>query len=248
MNTPASLPTVASVPSTKPNKTRQPLTRKKKTALIASGVFLLLSGVAFIGINYHVEETGDSFTVSVNLAPEADAAIILGAAVHPNGMLSGILQDRVDRGIQLYRAKKVKKLLMSGDHGEASYDEVTAMGRYARQHGVPAEDIFLDHAGFTTYESMYRARDVFQVKRALIVTQAFHISRSVYIARSLGIEAWGVTSNLHSYGGEDYFETRELPARFKAFLQINILHSRPTYLGPVIPITGDGRKTHDRQL
>ena len=181
-------------------------------------------------------------------APDADAAIILGAAVSPNGMLSGVLQDRVDRGIQLYRARKVKKLLMSGDHGEASYDEVTAMGRYAVQRGVPSEDIFLDHAGFTTYETMYRARDIFQVKRALVVTQDFHLPRSVYIARSLGIEAWGVASSQHSYSGEDYLKAREFPARLKAFLQVNVLHSRPTYLGPAIPITGDGRKTHDRQL
>jgi len=247
MNPSGVLPAAPSIPSAKLRKTRKPLTRKKKILLIASLICLLASGIGFVAINYHVEQTGDSFTVSVDRAPEADAALILGAAVSPNGMLSGILQDRMDRGIQLYRAKKVKKLLLSGDHGEASYDEVTAMGRYARQHGVPSEDIFLDHAGFTTYESMYRARDVFQVKRALIVTQGFHLSRSVYIARSLGIEAWGVTSNLHSYGGENYFETRELPARFKAFVQVNI-HSHPTFLGPAIPISGDGRKTHDRQL
>src|SRR6185369_10180527 len=186
-----------SIPVTQTKPTPKRWTRKKVTLIVSIGL-LVLSIIGFIGINYHVTTTGDSFTVSVAAAPEADAAIILGAAVSPNGLLSGVLQDRMDRGIQLYRAKKVKKLLLSGDHGQSSYDEVTAMGRYALQHGVPAEDIFLDHAGFTTYETMYRARDVFQVRRALVVTQEFHLSRSVYIARSLGLEAWGVTSNLHS--------------------------------------------------
>jgi SanA protein len=235
------------VTTLKPEKQRKHWS-KKKIATTVTGAVALMSIISFVCINYHVRATGNQFRVSIADAPEADAAIIPGAAVSPSGALSGVLQDRVDRGIQLYRAKKVKKLLMSGDHGHASYDEVDAMGRYAVSHGVPSQDIFLDHAGFSTYESMYRARDVFQVKRAVIVTQGFHLSRSVYIARSLGIEAWGVTSNQHVYGGESYFEARELPARFKAFMQINVLHSRPRYLGPAIPISGDGRTTQNRRL
>ena len=241
MNTAIDIPSPAIPVAEQTSKTKPWWKRRVYVISVCATVASLIA--LFFGVEHFVSVSGHSYQVTPANAPEADAAIVLGAAVFPDGTPSEILRDRIDRAIQLYRAKKVKKLLMTGDHGEASYDEVNGMARYAIAHGIPQEDIFLDHAGFNTCESMYRARDVFQVKRAIVVTQQFHLSRSVYIARALGIEAWGVSSDLHRYGEEGYLETKELPARFKAFVQVNILHSRPTYLGPAIPITGDGRRT-----
>ncbi|HZS48321.1 MAG TPA: ElyC/SanA/YdcF family protein [Blastocatellia bacterium] len=200
------------------------------------------SPMVFVSISYHVSSSGQAFEVGAAEAPNAEAAIVLGAAINHDGTLSGMLQDRVDRAIQLYQENKVRKLLLSGDHARKSHDEVNAMGRYAASKGIPSEDIFLDHAGFTTFDTMYRARYIFKVNRAIVVTQQFHLDRAVYLARSMGIEAWGVESDLHSYGGEGYFQAREIPARFKAFVQVNVLHSRSEHLGRSLPITGDVEK------
>jgi SanA protein len=169
----------------------------------------------------------------------------LGALVFRSGNLSDVLADRVDTGIDLYRAKKVDKILLTGDHGRVGYDEVNAMRRYALKQGIPPEDIFMDHAGFSTYESMFRARDVFKVKSAIVVTQRFHLARSVYTARALGIRATGIEADRHIYRNAIFNELREVMARTKAFIEVNITHPKPKFLGPQIPITGDGRLTND---
>jgi SanA protein len=157
-----------------------------------------------------------------------------------------MLADRVITGVLLYKEKKVDKLLMTGDHGLVDYDEVNAMRVYAESLGVPAEDIFMDHAGFNTYESMYRAKDVFQVDSALIVTQRYHLPRAVYIARAFGLNAYGVGADRQLYAGMEYYTFREALARGKAFLQVNLIRPEPRFLGAAIPIDGDGRATHDR--
>jgi len=227
---------------------RRRFRRSIKPLLKWGALALLLISGALVGINLYIWNSSQSYLVAVEQAPPAQAAIVLGAYVRPDGSLSFILQDRVERAVQLYHQKKVSKLLLTGDHGRVHYDEVNHMARYALSKGVPEGDLFLDHAGFSTYESMYRARDVFQVKRALVVTQGFHLPRAVYTARALGIEAWGVDSDLRSYRWEERYSVREIFARVKAFAQIHVLRSRPTFLGPVLPITGDGRVTQDRPL
>ncbi len=141
--------------------------------------------------------------------------------------------------------KAAPKLLMSGDHGRKDYDEVNSMKKYAMEQGIPDEDIFMDHAGFSTYESMYRARDVFAAKRILIVTQSYHLSRAVYIARKLGLEAYGVPSDLQSYTRQFIYDTREILARDKDFI-FTVLKPEPTYLGDIIPISGSGALTNDK--
>ncbi|MFZ5598131.1 MAG: SanA/YdcF family protein [Bacillota bacterium] len=202
-------------------------------------------GVLVLGVNWHMKHTAGKNIVSPAEAPQAQAALVLGAYVLPDGSLSHMLRDRVETAVELYKNGKVDKLLMTGDHGQASYDEVNHMRRYAEEMGVPAEDIFMDHAGFSTYESMYRGRDVFKVESAIIVTQAFHLPRAVYIARSLGIEAKGVKADKHLYRGVEYNEAREVLARNKDFFNVHFLKPQPTFLGPVISITGDGRQTRD---
>lgn len=221
-----------------------------KRKLWISGLLLIsipiLGAIGALSITKYVETTGRSYMVTdVKAAPEYGVAIVLGAKVFSSGQLSQVLQDRVDTAIDLYRQGKVQKLLLTGDHGQQEYDEVNNMRRYALEAGVNSEDIFMDHAGFSTYESMYRAKEIFQVKQALIVTQDFHLPRALYLARSLGLEAKGVPADRRDYHNIQYQYKREIPARVKAFLQADVLHDKPTYLGEAIPITGDGRVTND---
>lgn len=175
----------------------------------------------------------------------ADCALVLGAAVWENNTLSHMLEDRVLQGIDLYERGSVKKILMSGDHGKVDYDEVNAMKSYAVDRGVPADDIFMDHAGFSTYESMYRARDVFKTKKVIIVTQQYHLYRAVYVARALGLEAYGVPSNPRPYRSAVRNNAREILARVKDF-GTSIIKPEPTYLGEAIPINGSGALTDDK--
>lgn len=174
----------------------------------------------------------------------ADCALVLGAGLKADGTPNFMLLERLDKGIELYRAGAVKKLLMSGDHGKKYYDEVRAMRMYALEKGVPAEDIFSDHAGFSTYESVYRAQAIFEVEQAIIVSQRYHLYRALYTAEQLGIQACGAPADKVRYGGQTYRELREFLARSKDFVKVH-LRMKPTFLGEKIPIGGDGTKTLD---
>lgn len=213
-------------------------------AIVAIGALIALTGLGILLSNVVITRSAAAHIVQdPSTAPRADVAIVLGARVYSNGSLSPMLRDRLETGVRLYTSGKVRKLLLSGDHGQVTYDEVTAMLRYVRDRGVPDQDIFTDHAGFSTYDTMYRAREVFAVRKALVITQGFHLSRAVYTARSLGLEATGVASDIQPYTNEWRFALREWLARAKAFFQLHVTHPEPRYLGPVIPIDGDGRST-----
>jgi SanA protein len=205
----------------------------------------IAAALAIVVINAAVLWTGRARMVAAESAQPAQAVIVLGALVFPDGTVSEMVADRLETAYGLYAAGKAKKILITGDHGTLNYDEVNTMRRYLERKGVPTEDIFMDHAGFDTYNSMYRARDVFQVHSAIIVTQRFHLPRAVYIARKLGLDVQGVAADRHVYVGAGYYEVRELGARLKAFGEV-VTGKLPVYLGPVIPITGDGRATHDQ--
>lgn len=176
--------------------------------------------------------------------PQAQAVLVLGAKVKSDGKMSQMLEDRVATGLQIYKTGKVQKILVSGDHGTENYDEVNTMKKYLLNAGVPQEGIFLDHAGFDTYDSMYRAREIFHVRSMIVVTQKFHLPRAIFIARSLGIEAKGYAADLRTYPGMYLNESREILARIKAWLDIST-SAKPKFLGPVIPIEGDGRISWD---
>ncbi|MFN7976283.1 MAG: ElyC/SanA/YdcF family protein [Acidobacteriota bacterium] len=180
-------------------------------------------------------------------APVRQAVMVLGAHVFVDGGLSSVLDERVRTGVEVYRAGKAGKILLTGDHGRTTYDEVNAMRRAVLAAGVPESDVFMDHAGFSTYESMYRARDVFGVSGMVVVTQPFHMARALYTARSLGIDAVGVEAVGYRYASAVRLRwtARESIARVKALFQVKVTHPRPKYLGPRIPITGDGRVTVD---
>lgn len=171
---------------------------------------------------------------------EAQTAIVLGAAVYNDGSLSPVFKERVDRAAALYKQGIVKKILVSGDNGSRNYNEVSPVHLYLIEKGVPAEDIFLDYAGFDTYDTMYRAKAVFKVESAVVVTQSFHLPRAVFLARHFGIKVEGIPPvvDLDSW----HNTSREALARVKAIWDV-ILHTQPEYLGEAIPITGDGRNS-----
>jgi SanA protein len=180
----------------------------------------------------------------VNEVPECHTVIVLGAMVSSSGTPSDYLQDRLDMAIGLYNSHKVSRFLLSGDHGQTTYDEVNAMKHYLLDHGIKTEDIFLDHAGFDTYSTMVRAGKVFLVKDVIIVSQEFHISRAVYIARSVGLNAYGIQADKQHYAGLRQLKIREVLARVKAFLEVTF-HKKPRFLGNQIPITGDSKLSYD---
>lgn len=173
---------------------------------------------------------------------DADAIIVLGASVYPDGTPSGILQDRLDDGIALYFAGAAPKIIMSGDNGTESYNECWAMKQYAISQGVPSEDVFCDHAGFSTYETMYRARHVFGADRVVIATQTYHLYRAVYDAQGVRMEAIGVPSDYGEYVNQSWYDFREIFARTKDFFQV--LFSVPsTFVGDPISLDQSGDVT-----
>ncbi len=226
--------------------------RKIKKRWIWTGAAGLLVGAAVLTaalINAAVARYAKPYTYGadgLDKLPGADCVLVPGALVFGDEQLSDVLKDRMDTAIAIYEAGKADKLLLSGDHGQTDYDEVNAMMDYAVGKGVPKEDIFLDHAGFSTYESMYRARDVFCVESAIIVTQQVNLSRAVFDARKLGLNACGISADAHVYGNEGQQELREALARVKDYFYVNVFVPEPKYLGEAIPIWGSSAPTHDK--
>nr|PZN69401.1 MAG: hypothetical protein DIU55_13025 [Bacillota bacterium] len=212
---------------------------RRLTALLAIGGLLVLA------VNALVYFPGRRLITTAEAARPAQAALVLGAGVYADGRPTPMLRDRLETALALYRAGKVRKLLLSGDHSRPDYDEVNAMRRYLEERGVPPEDLFLDHAGFDTYDSLYRAAAVFQVEDVIVVTQGFHLPRALWVATRLGLRAQGVAADRFRYGVERAYAAREFAARVKAFGEV-ALRRRPVFLGPAIPISGDGRATHDQ--
>jgi len=202
---------------------------------------------SILGIDQYVQRTGSKYIIDSSEIPKADAILVLGAYVFPSGTVSTMLNDRLTEAYQLYEQGKADKILVSGDHGQVDYDEVNAMKKFLIDKGVPANNIFMDHAGFSTYESLYRARDIFQVKKVIVVTQEYHLMRAVFIARELGVEAYGVPSDLRDYGEVMIqYRFREVAARNKDFITAKFTRPQPAFLGEAIPMTGDGRATDDK--
>ncbi len=173
-------------------------------------------------------------------APSAEVAMVLGASVTSKGVLSPVLQQRADTAVSLYISGKVDKILVTGDDGSLTYHEVYPVGKYLLAAGIPPADIFLDYAGFDTYSSMYRAREVFGVTSVLIVSQGFHLPRAVFVARQLGLDARGVDAS----HGEAFVKNsiREVPATAKALFDL-ATHRVPKYLGEPFPVSGEGTAT-----
>ena len=218
---------------------------KKVTMILA--IIVVILALIILTIKLYVKETtkkqiinNSDYTKLENI----DCIIVLGAGIWGDKP-SPMLEDRLLEGINLYNNNVSNKIIMSGDHGREEYDEVNIMKNYAIEKGVPSENIFMDHAGFSTYESIYRAKEIFKAKKVVIVTQKYHLYRALYIANQLGLEAYGVGSDPRKYVGATYRELREILARDKDFIKC-IFKPEPTYLGETIPVSSNGNATNDK--
>lgn len=213
----------------------------KKLFVIAVAL-AIAACAAVLGINQYVKSRAEKYILDADETGGGyDCVLVLGCKVNGDSP-SLMLRDRLRQGVDLYGVAS-DRLLMTGDHGRDGYDEVGVMKAYAEDAGVASEDIFEDHAGFSTYESMYRAKEIFKAKKILIVTQEYHLYRAIYDARALGLDAYGVVAEPSmDYGGQMYFDIREILARNKDFV-FSIFKPKPTYLGDAIPISGNGEAT-----
>ena len=213
----------------------------------------IIAAIIVLGLNFYVIKSTQS-EISANFDTPGDTAtqeeterlcsispeciLVLGASVTSDGVPSPILQDRLDTAIDLYNKGVAPKLLLSGDNGQVVYNEVQAMKNYAVQAGVDEGDIYLDHAGFSTYESIYRAKYIFKVESMIVVTQTYHLYRALYGCEQMGITALGAASDQYTYDGQEQREIREVLARDKDFVKW-IFKPQPTFLGDAIPISGE---------
>lgn len=221
-------------------------------------VFGVIAGLAVMTINSHVvskgknniayavTDTKDSFLGGETdrmKELDADCIIVLGAGIVDNETPTPMLKDRLDAGILLYNLGVAPKVLLTGDNGQDYHNEIRVMLSYLLDAGIPSEDIFCDHAGFSTYDSMYRAQDIFDVKKAIVVTQTYHLYRALYIGESLGMTVMGIGSDQERYSGQSMREVREVLARVKDFFKSK---TKPKSVlgGEAIPINGSGIISH----
>ena len=206
-----------------------------------------------LGVVYGISDYMERHTVGRILSSgeaqklDADCILVLGCRVHEDGRPSLMLADMLEKGIELYESGASARLLMSGDHGRSEYDEVNTMKAFAVEQGVPSEAVCMDHAGFSTYDSIYRAKDVFQAEKIIVVSQEYHLSRALYIAERLGLDAYGVAAADISYQGATYRSLREAAARGKDFL-LAWVQPQPKFLGEAVPVSGNGDLTNDKEM
>lgn len=213
---------------------------KKKILLIILLIFIL-GIVSTLFINVYMISSTKNQIVSLEKVKDindVDAIVILGCKAYSNGP-SLMLSYRLEKGIEVYNLLNTK-IILTGDHGTKEYDEVNVMRDYMLNMNIPSNDIFLDHAGFSTYDSIYRAKYIFEAKKIIIITQKYHMARALYLANKIGIEAYGVTSfDIPQKGIMLKNEIREILSRDKNFIKA-IFKPRSKYLGEVIPLNQDG--------
>ena len=187
---------------------------------------------------YHINKKTEAYIYDrVEELTSTYTALVLGASVRRNGELSTMLRDRVESALLLYNKGKIKRFLVSGDNRTTNYNEPVAMKKYLLERGVPEEDIFMDFAGFDTYDSVYRASYIFEVDSAIVVSQRFHLPRAVYIARSMGLNFYGYNGDRREYELESRNRFREVAANVKAWIEL-LINKEPHFKGDKIPITG----------
>lgn len=226
------------------NKTKK---QKLKIALAVFAVLCVLGASGVFGVDLYVKNSAKDRIITSDEATkidDIDCVLVLGCGVRGD-QPSPMLNDRILGGVELYKIGAAPKIIMSGDHGRTEYDEVNVMKRVAIENGVESSDVFMDHAGFSTYDSLYRAKEIFQTKKIIIVTQKYHLYRALYIAEKLGLEAYGVNSDPQLYAGQMQRNVREILARDKDFVKC-IIKPQSTCLGEVIPVSGNGDLTNDK--
>ena len=210
-----------------------------KIIIVIIGLLLLINGYIFLVTNKRIVEAKDIKD------EDFDCILVLGAGIR-KGKPSPMLEDRLLTAIKLYNDGIASKILVSGDHEYNDYDEVNVMKNYLKDNGIPSEDIFMDHAGLSTYDSIYRAKMIFKVSKFVIVTQKYHLHRAIYIAKNIDMKAYGVSATKRNYVGQNKRNVREFMARIKDFFKC-LVSPEPTYLGEVIPIKGNGDRTNDSE-
>ena len=244
---PANIKATSKAKSKGKSKAKSRIKSRIKKISLTLAILVLAAGLTPFVINLWVVKTMESSILSQDDPlleyNNPQCILILGAGLNWDGTPSPMLKDRLDTGIYLYNKGAAPKLLLSGDHGKEFYDEIKSMKNYCLEHDVPFEDIFLDHAGFSTYESIIRAQKVFEVERLIIVTQEYHLFRALYTAKKTGLDVYGVSASLREYSGQELRDQREFFARNKDFLQ-TLYWPDPTYLGEPIPINGDSGPSH----
>lgn len=226
----------------KSDKTKNNTLKRIRNLLVIFFLFAVFS-VAVCNIIVIASASGNilEFEEAVKLE-NIDCIIVLGAGVKPDGTMSNLLYERTLCGAELYLAGASERLLLSGDHSRVDYNEVGAMKEYMVSRGIAPNVVFTDHAGFDTYDTMYRAKEIFKAKRVIVVTQGFHLSRAVFIANALGLEAYGVDCDTGVYGKNIMNDLREIAARPKYVLDA-IFKPEPYYLGEAIPIWGEASQS-----
>ena len=231
----------------KSEKYRMSFRKFLKNIITVCCAAVLVAAVYVFAINGYVIHKTKTKILDVDEASQlsnVDCILVLGASVKPDKTPSNMLYDRIMTGVSLYEAGAAPKIIMSGDHGRTDYNEVGTMKEYAIGSGVPSEDIFMDHAGFSTYESLYRAKEMFGADKIIIVSQKYHLYRALYIAEALGMEAYGVPADLRSYSGQYKREIREILARNKDFI-LAITKPVPNTISDSISLDGSGDVTND---
>jgi len=210
----------------------------KLKKLLKVTIYLILIGTAIILLsNYYVKSKTEKLIYGNQKdLPKSNIAIIFGAGI--NGNKPGkYLQDRLDAGIRLYKNNKVDKILLSGDNGNDEHDELTIMKLYCYKHGVDTTKIYMDYAGFDSYSTMYRAKNIFKVDTAILVSQKYHLNRAVYLGNKLGVKSYGFPADQGIYKGYKYVTFREYPAVTKAIIDVG-RNRKPRFLGKVVNING----------
>ena len=208
-------------------------------------IFIITVVLILFLINYYIiYKTNKEIKLINDIEDEEfDCVLVLGAGIR-NKKPSPMLEDRLLTAIEIYNSGLTKKILVSGDHEYSDYDEVNVMKNYLKENGIPSEDIFMDHAGLSSYDSIYRTKKIFKANKVIIVTQKYHLYRSLYIAKRLNLKAYGISATKREYLGQSKRDIREIMARIKDFFKC-IAKPEPEYLGEVISIKGDGDKTND---
>ena len=218
----------------------------KKTIKIIIFLVIIIT-IIVIGINIYVVFKSKSKIKDIEKIDynNIDCIFVLGAGIRGNNP-SPMLEDRLLTSIDLYNDNIANKIIVSGDHGTVDYDEVNVMKKYLTDQGIPSESIFMDHAGFSTYDSIYRAKEIFEAKKIIVVTQEYHLYRALYIAQKMNIDAYGVVANRRTYKFQLKRDIREIAARTKDFIKC-IIKPESKYLGEVIPVSGNGNVTNDKK-
>jgi vancomycin permeability regulator SanA len=226
-------PSSSSASPRQDGKRGQTSRRRKAWRLLAGSLLVILLGSGLIYADVRCQ--GNPIYTDPHASPIRPVAIVFGAGYGKSGP-SPMLYDRVAAAAELYKAGKVRKLLLTGDNSKVWYNEPETMRQTALRLGVPDQDIVLDYAGFRTYDSLYRARDIFGVRQAILVTQSYHLPRALFIARTLGMDVVGEAADRQNYGLQLGYGFREVLASENAWIEAWLLHPHPRFLGRKEPI------------